>query len=184
MSLELTPKSLIISWSETFHWPIRSQHLLQSYMHFKYRLHTEVKVSTWFTLPRAGGPKWYKKHRHQTEVCHQLVPWGSVSYRGWGTWDFPPLSSMISFPPQVLLTSAIYSYYFPTPRASCPLPCHLKNHHSVWNTEGHGDSNAIAQQSKFVATTTTRMIAVLALWLKKDTALPSEASGVALHSHI
>ena len=30
------------------------------------------------------------------------------------------------FPPQVLLTSAIYLYYFPTQRASCPLPCHIK----------------------------------------------------------
>ena len=53
-----------------------------------------------------------------------------VSYRGWETWNFPPpLSS--SFPLQALLTSAIY---FPTPRASRPLPCHLKYHDYVLNT--------------------------------------------------
>ena len=32
----------------------------------------------------------------------------SISYRGWGTWDFTPPSS--SFPHQALLTSAIYMY--------------------------------------------------------------------------
>ena len=46
-----------------------------------------------------------------------------VHCSGWGTWDFPPLN--LSFSPQALPTSAIY---FPTPRASCPLPCDLKNH--------------------------------------------------------
>ena len=44
-------------------------------------------------------------------------------------WDFPLLSS--TFPPQALLTSAIYLYYFPTPRASRPQPFRLKNHDSV-----------------------------------------------------
>ena len=42
----------------------------------------------------------------------------------------------ISHPPKLKFlpsTFAIYLYYFPTPRASCPLPCHLKNHDSVWN---------------------------------------------------
>ena len=41
----------------------------------KYRLHTEVQVSTRFILPRAAGPRWYKKRRDQTEMCNQLVPW-------------------------------------------------------------------------------------------------------------
>ena len=68
-------------------------------------------------------------HAHSFTSREKLT---SVSYRGWGSWDFPPLTS--SFPPQGLLTSAIYSYYYPTSRASCPLPCHLKNHESVWNT--------------------------------------------------
>ena len=39
-----------------------------------------------------------------------------------------PLSS--SFTPNILLTSAIL---LPTPKASCPLSCHLKNHDSVWS---------------------------------------------------
>ena len=32
----------------------------------------------------------------------------------------------LKFSPQSLLTSAIYSYYFPTPWATCPISCHLK----------------------------------------------------------
>ena len=55
-----------------------------------------------------------------------------VSYRGWGTWDFP--TPKLQFPPQALPTSAIYLYCFPTSRALCPLPCHIKNHDSVRNT--------------------------------------------------
>ena len=43
-------------------------------------------------------------------------------------------SLISSFPSPALLTSAIYLYYFPTPKASCPLPFHLRNHDSVWNT--------------------------------------------------
>ena len=58
----------------------------------------------------------------------------SVSYRGREAWDFPPLSS--NFPPQALLASTIYFlYYFPTPRASCPLLWRLKYHDPVWNTD-------------------------------------------------
>ena len=61
---------------------------------------------------------------------NQLRYMQSVSYRGWRTWDFPPLSS--SFTPQTLLTSAIYLYYFPTPR---PLPYQQKwfcMKHCLW----------------------------------------------------
>lgn len=64
----------------------------------------------------------------------------SASYRGWGLGSLgspspspppPELKFPLSRtkPFQALLSSAICS---PTPRASCPLPCHIKNHDSVW----------------------------------------------------
>ena len=59
-------------------WPCYHTFLLPSYV-YKYRLHTEMQVSTRFTLPRATGPRWCKKRRDRTEVCNQLVPW-SICY--------------------------------------------------------------------------------------------------------
>ena len=47
----------------------------------------------------------------------------SVSYRGWGTWDLPPLSS--SFPPQAFVTSLLSH-----PKSIMSLLCHLKNRDS------------------------------------------------------
>ena len=71
-----------------------------------------------------GDFKWYTLlmlHLHESK----LTVLGSVSYRGWGTWDFPSLSS--SFPPQTLLTSAIYlyMYYIPTPESIMPPTLYL-----------------------------------------------------------
>ena len=39
----------------------------------------------------------------------------------------------LKFPPHPS-SFADFCHRFPTPRASCPLHCHLKNHDSVWNT--------------------------------------------------
>ena len=50
----------------------------------------------------------------------------SVSYRGWGTWDFPSC-----FCPQALLTFALYMYLYYFTWGSCILPCPLENHDTV-----------------------------------------------------
>ena len=57
-----------------------------SFMHYKYallnvynkyRLYTEVQVSTLFTQPRAEGPRLCKSRRDRTEVYNGLVPWAT-----------------------------------------------------------------------------------------------------------
>ena len=71
----------------------------------------------------------------------------SVSYRGWGTWDFLPLSS--SFPPQALLTSAILlCITFPPQEHHVPLPCLPKKHDSVWNTDEYKYSDSYTQWTR------------------------------------
>ena len=41
----------------------------------KYRLYTEVKVSTGFIKPRAFGPRFFdKSSRNRTEVYNRLLP--------------------------------------------------------------------------------------------------------------
>ena len=54
------------------------------------------------------------------------------SYRGWEMWDFKFLPSSFADFCYNIYTCIIY---IPTSIASCPLPCHLKNHESVWNTD-------------------------------------------------
>ena len=44
----------------------------------KYRLYTEVQVSTLFIQPRAEGPMLCKLRRDQTEVHNGLVPWAVI----------------------------------------------------------------------------------------------------------
>ena len=79
------------------------------------------------------------KHHSFTHICTHSHTESVFHTEGWrGNLGFP--SPKLKFPPQALLTSAIY--LFTIPRASCPLPCHLKNHHSVRNTDIYAESCA------------------------------------------
>ena len=49
------------------------------HIHNKYRLYTEVQVSTLFTQPRDKGPRLCKLRRDRTEVYNGLVPWAYVA---------------------------------------------------------------------------------------------------------
>ena len=107
-------------------------------------------VQTCYNCVATGSEMEQQRHLHQTFFKEKFCTRNRMVYIPTFHQWWVRAVGHLGPTPQALLISAIYLYHFPTPRASCPLCCHLKNHESVKKKFGRAGTLTTLYRTPFI----------------------------------